>query len=208
MHGIRERSKIQLTIGEGKSDVAVPGSERCVSAAEWRLLVLGARWALEETEFELDEGDDPVPLEGHYFSRLRLRQKLAVLLDTLKAMRCPEIPSPKEVRQIDYRTVIGGNPSYCSEGGDGKAEVMTEETSHYPVESVSWNYAAEFCPQAQPSGSDRAVSGRTGAGRGPELTPDIDCRPRRCGNMHVGPGRTVGTAPEIPATTLSLRAGC
>jgi hypothetical protein len=72
-----------------------PGSERCVSGAEWRLLILGARWALEEIEFELDEGDDPVPLEGHYFSRLRLEQKLAVMLDTLQAMRCPDVRCPK-----------------------------------------------------------------------------------------------------------------
>jgi prepilin-type processing-associated H-X9-DG protein len=49
-----------------------------------------------------------------------------------------------EVRQIDFQTVMGRNPSFHhGEGhGDGTSELAT---ANLPVEQVSWNAAAEFC---------------------------------------------------------------
>ncbi|MBI3862004.1 MAG: SUMF1/EgtB/PvdO family nonheme iron enzyme [Planctomycetia bacterium] len=50
-----------------------------------------------------------------------------------------------EVTQRQYAQVMGTNPSYFSESGEGKAAVGNLETRNFPVEMVSWNDAAEFC---------------------------------------------------------------
>ena len=50
-----------------------------------------------------------------------------------------------EVTQAQYEQVMGTNPSYYSASGQGKDAVTGLETGNYPVESVSWNDAAEFC---------------------------------------------------------------
>ena len=50
-----------------------------------------------------------------------------------------------EVTQEQYEKVIGKNPSWHSRTGRGADEVKGIDTSHLPVEMVSWDEAAEFC---------------------------------------------------------------
>ncbi len=49
------------------------------------------------------------------------------------------------VTQAEYEKVMGNNPSYFSPKGDGKDEVEDMDTSHFPVEMVSWEDAIAFC---------------------------------------------------------------
>jgi formylglycine-generating enzyme required for sulfatase activity len=50
-----------------------------------------------------------------------------------------------EVTQAEYQKVMGTNPSHFSTKGAGKESVAGLQTDEHPVESVSWNDAAEFC---------------------------------------------------------------
>jgi formylglycine-generating enzyme required for sulfatase activity len=49
------------------------------------------------------------------------------------------------VTQQEYETVMGKNPSYFSAQGGGKEKVAGMDTRRFPVESVSWEDAKEFC---------------------------------------------------------------
>ena len=49
------------------------------------------------------------------------------------------------VTQAQYRQVLGQNPSWFSAQGAGKKEVAGLDTDAFPVESVSWHEAKEFC---------------------------------------------------------------
>ena len=50
-----------------------------------------------------------------------------------------------EVTQAEYERVMKGNPSWFSKGGWGPYRLSGKDTSSYPVEMVSWDYAVEFC---------------------------------------------------------------
>jgi formylglycine-generating enzyme required for sulfatase activity len=50
-----------------------------------------------------------------------------------------------EVTQEQYERVMGQNPSWFSSTGDGKDKVQGMDTRTFPVESVSWDDAVEFC---------------------------------------------------------------
>jgi formylglycine-generating enzyme required for sulfatase activity/serine/threonine protein kinase len=50
-----------------------------------------------------------------------------------------------EVTQAQYEQVMGQNPSHFAATGPGKDAVVGMDTTHHPVELVSWNDAAEFC---------------------------------------------------------------
>lgn len=50
-----------------------------------------------------------------------------------------------EVTQTEYVVVTGKNPSFFSITGRGKEAVVVESTGQFPVESVSWSDAVEFC---------------------------------------------------------------
>ncbi len=50
-----------------------------------------------------------------------------------------------EVTQRNYELVMGTNPAHFSATGDGREFVDGMETANFPVETVSWNDAAEFC---------------------------------------------------------------
>jgi formylglycine-generating enzyme required for sulfatase activity len=61
-----------------------------------------------------------------------------------------EIPRPfymgvHEVTQEQYERIVGINPSYFSARGGGSEKVVGMETLRFPVESVSWTEAVEFC---------------------------------------------------------------
>jgi len=49
------------------------------------------------------------------------------------------------VTQQEYQQVMGTNPSWFSTEGGGKASVLGLDTTRFPVESVSWEEAEEFC---------------------------------------------------------------
>jgi formylglycine-generating enzyme required for sulfatase activity len=50
-----------------------------------------------------------------------------------------------EVIQAEYEKVMGTNPSYLARHGGGKDQVAGEDTSRFPVDSVSWDDAQKFC---------------------------------------------------------------
>jgi formylglycine-generating enzyme required for sulfatase activity len=50
-----------------------------------------------------------------------------------------------EVTQKEYRQVMGKNPSFFAPGGRGKAQVGDQDTDRFPVETISWEEAVEFC---------------------------------------------------------------
>ncbi len=49
------------------------------------------------------------------------------------------------VTQEEYETVMGKNPSWFCADSDGKDKVAGINTSRFPVESVNWEEAMEFC---------------------------------------------------------------
>jgi formylglycine-generating enzyme len=49
------------------------------------------------------------------------------------------------VTQTQFRRVMGSNPSTFSAGHDGTEAVRGLDTSQFPVESLSWQSAREFC---------------------------------------------------------------
>jgi len=53
--------------------------------------------------------------------------------------------SVHEATQAEYEKIMGKNPSHFSLMGAGKEAVAGMDTESHPVESVSWNDAAEFC---------------------------------------------------------------
>lgn len=64
--------------------------------------------------------------------------------------RTIEVPAPFEVgvapvTQQQYAAVMGRNPSYFSDRGQGKEMVAGRDTSWHPVECVSWDEAFTFC---------------------------------------------------------------
>ena len=50
-----------------------------------------------------------------------------------------------EVTQKEYEAVMQATPSHFASTGPGKDAVANLETQNHPVETVSWNDAAEFC---------------------------------------------------------------
>lgn len=50
-----------------------------------------------------------------------------------------------EVTQKHYEQIMGKNPSFFSVSGGGKDKVANMDTDNFPVETVDWNDAAEFC---------------------------------------------------------------
>jgi formylglycine-generating enzyme required for sulfatase activity len=50
-----------------------------------------------------------------------------------------------EVTQGEYEAVMRTNPSYFSAGGGGKQTVQGKDTSRFPVDTVSWQDAKDFC---------------------------------------------------------------
>jgi formylglycine-generating enzyme required for sulfatase activity len=61
------------------------------------------------------------------------------------AITRPFLLGAHEVTQAEYQQVMGSNPSFFSAQGKGRARVAGQDTARYPVESVSWADATEFC---------------------------------------------------------------
>ena len=81
-----------------------------------------------------------------------------------------------EVTQEQYEKVMGTNPSYFASTGDGKDKVQGLDTRRFPVETVSWKDAVEFCEKLSELPEEKKAGACTA------------CRPRRNGNMLVGEG--------------------
>lgn len=50
-----------------------------------------------------------------------------------------------EVTQGEYAAVVGANPSAFAASGSQRDAVTDMDTTHFPVDNVSWNDAVEFC---------------------------------------------------------------
>jgi formylglycine-generating enzyme required for sulfatase activity len=50
-----------------------------------------------------------------------------------------------EVTQSQWQQLLGDNPSSFSAQGKSSAEIVGQDTSSFPVESMSWNRAVRFC---------------------------------------------------------------
>jgi len=62
-----------------------------------------------------------------------------------------------EVTQSQYRAVMGENPSWFSPAGGGSDDVPGVDTSHHPVEYVTWDEAVEFCRRLSELETERAA---------------------------------------------------
>jgi serine/threonine-protein kinase len=64
------------------------------------------------------------------------------------------------VTQQEYQRVMGTNPSEFSATGKGKDKVAGQDTTRFPVETVSWDGAVQFCRKLSEMPEER-VAGRT-----------------------------------------------
>lgn len=62
-----------------------------------------------------------------------------------------------EVTQEQYTKVIGTNPSYFAATGGGRALVQNQDTRRFPVESLSWLQAREFCERLSAMPEEKAA---------------------------------------------------
>ena len=78
------------------------------------------------------------------------------------------------VTQEEYQRLMGSNPSSFLATGNNKNWVAGLDTKRFPVDSVSWNNAVEFCSRLSETAGEK-TSGRRSA-----------CRRKRSGSMHAG----------------------
>jgi formylglycine-generating enzyme required for sulfatase activity len=62
-----------------------------------------------------------------------------------------------QVTQEEYEQVMGTNPSAFSRDGRNSGRVSGLDTSRFPVESVSWNDAVEFCRRLSALPAERSA---------------------------------------------------
>lgn len=72
----------------------LPDGDRCLSEVEWELIAEGDREFYEALAADIDEGHDPIPEDGIYFENIPKPQQLAVVRDTLRALKDPQMPPP------------------------------------------------------------------------------------------------------------------
>ena len=89
-----------------------------------------------------------------------------------------------EVTQEQYERVMGANPSKFSRSGEYSERVSGQETSRFPVETVSWEDAVEFCRKLS------ALSAEQSAGRVYRLPTEAEwefaCRAGTMTPYHFG----------------------
>jgi formylglycine-generating enzyme required for sulfatase activity/serine/threonine protein kinase len=94
-----------------------------------------------------------------------------------------------EVTQSQYRRVMGKNPSNFAPGGDGRKLVAGRDTEDFPVDSVSWYDATEFCRRLS------ALPAENEAGRVYHLPTEAEweyaCRAGKASTFHHGPTLTI-----------------
>lgn len=62
-----------------------------------------------------------------------------------------------EVTQAEYQQVMGSNPSSFSAKGKDSGKVAGQDTSHHPVEMISWENATQFCQKLSALPKERAA---------------------------------------------------
>jgi formylglycine-generating enzyme required for sulfatase activity len=62
-----------------------------------------------------------------------------------------------EVTQVEYEQIMGGNPSSFSPRGANASKLGGKDTSRHPVDTVSWNDAADFCHRIDQMPAERAA---------------------------------------------------
>ncbi len=62
-----------------------------------------------------------------------------------------------EVTQSEYERVMGRNPSAFSSSGDRSERVSGSDTSRFPVETVAWKDAMEFCRRLSATDAERSA---------------------------------------------------
>jgi formylglycine-generating enzyme required for sulfatase activity len=62
-----------------------------------------------------------------------------------------------EVTQGQYQKVMGSNPSFFSSRGGGKDRVKGLDTTAFPVDSVSWDEAKQFCDRLSALPEEKAA---------------------------------------------------
>ncbi len=89
-----------------------------------------------------------------------------------------------EVTQQQYEKVMGKNPSWFSTAGGGADRVKGLDTSEFPVESVSWKEAVEFCEKlsARKQEKDRGRAYRLPT----EAEWEYACRAGSSSTFHFG----------------------
>jgi formylglycine-generating enzyme required for sulfatase activity len=89
-----------------------------------------------------------------------------------------------EVTQGEYERVMGTNPSAFSRSGGRSERVSGQDTSRFPVETVSWEDAVEFCRKLS------ALSAEQSAGRVYRLPTEAEwefaCRAGTTTPFHFG----------------------
>jgi formylglycine-generating enzyme required for sulfatase activity/serine/threonine protein kinase len=91
-----------------------------------------------ETEIEAALKDDDQDKNWHEGIKSEAPQHKVILTQ-------PVYLGVNEVTQAEYEKVMGSNPSHFAPLGMGKEAVAGLETAEHPVDTVSWNDAAEFC---------------------------------------------------------------
>ena len=172
-------SPVEITNSIGMKLVLIPPGE----------FTMGSPKELIEEELKAHAGDqwwvDRLPGEG---PQHRVRITRPFYLGTYL------------VTQQEYQRVMGTNPSEFSATGKGKEKVAGKDTKRFPVDSVSWNDALEFCRKLSELPEEKA------AGRVYRLPSEAQwehaCRAGNAGRYGFSSGRS-GVPKEYEEKELS-----
>jgi uncharacterized protein (TIGR02996 family) len=109
-----------------KQGVRVPAPTLTNAVGMQLALIPAGRFRMGSPDSEADRSDDEGPVHE-------------------VAITQPFFLGVYPVTQGEYQRVMGSNPSHFSKSGGGKAKVKKLDTQRFPVESVSWEDAGEFC---------------------------------------------------------------